>query len=99
PRGQAALRGDEVSDRRLRMIRGSEELGRGVLAVLDATTLRIDLSENAPWAHQVLGEALVDLLSRLFPRVLITGCGQAAPHPELPPADEGDTTLWERLNA
>lgn len=87
-----------MTDRRLRIIRGSKEFAHEILATLDATTLRIHLAEDAPWAHQVLAEALVDLLSRLFTRVLITGCESTPPHPELPPADH-EATLLARLEA
>jgi hypothetical protein len=80
------------------MIRGSTEFGHEVLAALDATTVRVDLRLGAPWAQQVLAEALVDLLSRLFPRVMVTGCAETAPHPALPSAAR-EATLRDRLDA
>jgi hypothetical protein len=85
-----------VTDRRLRMIRGSDELAREVLATLDETTIAVHVDEGAPWAHQLLAEALVDILGRLFPRVLVTGPGETAAHPDLPP---GPALVAERLEA
>lgn len=68
------------------MIRGDEEFGRKVIAALDSTTVRVHVSAEGRWGQQVLAEALVDLLSRLLPRVLITGVDETPVDPRLPPS-------------
>jgi hypothetical protein len=87
-----------VSDRRLRMIRGSEEFGREVLATLDAATVGVHIEADPSAARQVLAEALVDILARLFPRIAITGADGVAVCAELPPA-AGGGALRDRLEA
>ena len=83
-----------MTDRRLRMIRGSSELGREMLAKLDETTIRVHIGDDPPWAEQLLAEALVDILGRLLPRVLVTGAGDTAAHADLPP---GPALLADRF--
>lgn len=87
-----------MPDRRLRMIHGSAEFGETVIATLDATTVRVHVSDCRRWSHQVLAEALVDLLGRLFPRILSTGCGDSPLHEWMVPG-EGGSLLVERLEA
>ena len=87
-----------MTDRRLRVVRG----GSGgavddaqILAVLDETTIESHLAESQPdWSAQLLAEALVDLLARLFARIRIACSAEAESDPRLPP---GDPLLIDRL--
>lgn len=82
-------------DRRLRVVTGTDEDGENVLALLDSSTIRVDLpSGTVPWRHQVLAMALVDLLGRLFPRLDIRCDADSKADPNLPP---GSGRLLERL--
>lgn len=82
-------------DRRLRVIAGTVEDGEKVLALLDHSTIRVDLpSGTVPWRQQVLALALVDLLGRLFPRLDIRCDAETPSHPDLPP---GPDRLQDRI--
>ncbi|MEA2372641.1 MAG: hypothetical protein QOH12_3035 [Solirubrobacteraceae bacterium] len=87
-----------MTDRRLRVIRRTEESAEAdVLAILDAATVRILLPPgNVAWRHQVLAEALVDLLSRVLPRLDIVCDSDVLAATDLPPGPAG---LAERLEA
>lgn len=77
------------TDRRLRVIAGTAEDGEKVLALLDDSTIRVDLSSGTvPWRQQILALALVDLLGRLFPRLDIRSDAETPSHPDLPPGPE-----------
>jgi len=81
-------------DRRLRLIRGSEQFAEAIVERLDNLTIEVRISDAHLWHRQVLGIALVDLLGRLFPRLVFTGVDTAA-HPHLPP---GPADLRLRLH-
>lgn len=85
-----------MSDRRLRLIAGSETAGDQVLRILDETTIRVELEARPPWRRQVLAWALVDLLGRLFPRIEVRGAEAAPAHALLPP---GPALLRDRLES
>jgi len=83
------------ADRRLRVIAGTVEDGEKVIALLDHSTIRVDLpSGTVPWRQQVLAIALIDLLGRLFPRLDIRCDPDSTAHPDLPP---GPAQLRDRL--
>lgn len=84
-------------DRRLRVVAGSDEDAEKVIALLDNSTIRVELQSGAvPWRQQVLAIALVDLLGRLFPRIDIQCNPDEPASPELPP---GPARLGDRLFA
>jgi hypothetical protein len=84
-----------MTDRRLRLIQGSDAFAEEIIGLLDDTTIRVHFSDDAPpWRRQTLGIALVDLLGRLFPRIATTGADGAPADPLLPP---GPATLAGRL--
>ncbi|HEV7679553.1 MAG TPA: ThiF family adenylyltransferase [Candidatus Dormibacteraeota bacterium] len=57
-------------DPRIRLISGGSEHAEAILAALDNSTIRITISGDQPaLGHQLVAIALVDLLSRLFPRL------------------------------
>ena len=82
-------------DRRLRVVAGTDEDGEKVVALLDSSTIRVELpSGTVPWRQQVLSIALVVLLGRLFPRLDIRCEVDTRVHADLPP---GRDRLGERL--
>lgn len=82
-------------DRRLRVIAGTAEVGEKILALLDASTIRVDLPSGAvPWRQQILALTLIDLLGRLFPRLDVRCNPDTPSHPDLPP---GPDHLQDRL--
>lgn len=82
-------------DRRLRVMAGTVEDGEKVIALLDNSTIRVDLLPGTvPWRQQVLAIALVDLLGRLFPRLDIRCDEETRTHPDLP---SGPERLQDRL--
>jgi len=65
--------------------------------VLDGTPVHVVLPAGTPqWRHQILALALVDLLGRLFPAVIVHCDPDAVAHDGLPP---GPALLVERLSA
>ena len=82
-------------DRRVRTVSGTEADANVVVSALDRPTLRIVLPAGQPqWRHQLIAVTLVDLLGRLFPRILIAGDHAAESHPALSP---GEPKLLDRL--
>jgi hypothetical protein len=76
-----------MTERRLRVIQRSGSSNESdLLSILDAATIRVLLpAGEVSWRHQVLAEALVDLLSRLFPRLDIVCDPKAPAAADLPP--------------
>lgn len=87
-----------MSDRRLRVIQRSGSSNESdLLSILDAATIRVLLpAGEVSWRHQVLAEALVDLLSRLFPCLDVICDPTARSAADLPP---GPALSSERLQA
>lgn len=81
------------ADRRLRLLTGRLADADAVVSVLDGATVALTLSDAPAWHEQVLAVTLVDLLGRLFPRV-VWSCEDVAAHPALPP---GPVMLSDRL--
>lgn len=87
-----------MADRRLRVVRrgaGGHVDDAAILGALDATTVEVRLASGEPErGAQLLAEALVDLLGRLFPRIRIACAREARSDDRLPPGPE---LLIERL--
>lgn len=86
-----------MNDPRLRVIHAAAGAEEKVIQVLDAATIEVRLpAVGSEWRHQVAAITLVDLLARLFPRLLIRGADLVEAHAALPP---GPHHLAERLDA
>jgi hypothetical protein len=86
-----------MTDRRTRVVRrgaGGQVDDGPLLEKLDETTIEVRLPEAPDWSTQLVAEALVDLLSRLFPRLRINCPAEARSDPRLPP---GPDNLHQRL--
>ena len=84
-------------DRRLRVIRrgaGGAVEDQEVIALLDATTIRVRLAGEPGWGVELAAEALIDLLARVFPRIEVVVDPAIESDARLPP---GPTRLAERL--
>jgi hypothetical protein len=86
-----------MNDPRVRVLRRGADGATGVeelLALLDGTTIGIRIGPEPDWGTQVLAEAIVDLLARVFPRISIECPADALCDDRLPP---GEPKLAERL--
>ncbi len=85
-----------MSDSRLRVTQLGAVNEAQLLAALDDPTIRIVIADgNPPAEQQLLAEALVDLLARVFPRLAILCADGVTPSLAFPPSEA--TTLRDRL--
>src|SRR5712691_8069436 len=78
-----------MTDRRRRVVSGTDADGDVVDAALDAAAIRLILPAGTPtWRHQMIAITLVDLLGRLFPRLDARCDSDAHSAVELPPGPE-----------
>lgn len=85
-----------MSDPRLRVTQRGDVDEEQLLAALDDPTIRVVLDgPDPPGEHQLVAEALVDLLARVFPRIDIACADGIEVAVQLPPSGAG--SLGERL--
>lgn len=86
-----------MSDPRLRVIQRADRSEEEVLAILEDTTIAVRLPPGQPsLSHQLLALCVVDLLTRVFARIVVDVDGEAVADPRLP---DGPGKLVERVAA